>query len=64
MLPQHEYSWGDRHPLSADRRLPFKLRRPPAAGQPVGDAGRVAGQRPCVLGRDLWAGKSIGKGTF
>ena len=45
MLPQHEYSWGDRHPLSAVRDLPSRQVRPPAAERPLGDADRVAGPR-------------------
>ena len=45
MLPQHEYSWGDRHPLSAVRDLPSTLRRPSAAGWPLGDACCVAEPR-------------------
>ena len=38
MLPQHEYSWGD-------RCLPSKLRRPPAAKRPRIDATRVPRHR-------------------
>ena len=32
MLPQHEYSWGDRQPLSAVRDLPSRQVRPPVGG--------------------------------
>ena len=43
MLPQHEYSWGDRHPLSAVRDLPSRQVRPPAAERPRIDTNCVSG---------------------
>ena len=57
MLPQHEYSWGDRHPLSAVRDLPSKLRRPPAAARPVGDAGCVWGHHHYACTREFLSRK-------